>query len=306
MASRMVMAALVALALAVGLIAGMSLPREKALTQTTTSTSGELEEARSQVAQRDAWLDEVAAASVAGRLDGASIAVLVADGAVATEVDQVIAALGDAGASVRLQASLSADWWTPELAAFRGEIADQLGESVVGVDGLNSAEVLQHAIVQALVPDVLPAGTDASADTGGDSQVGGEAAGRAEVLLEVLTRSGLVTVETAATGPVDALVLVTADGPEGAGTVADLTASVWERYVPATVLVVFDEGVGPSVATEAIAHGEELSITNRPSVVIATQEILTAPQVVMALVEQQEGGAGWYGTTESLPLMASP
>ncbi len=86
-----------------------------------------LKDAQAQVAQRDAWLREVAAASVAGRLDGTIVAVLVADGAAATDVDQVMAALTDAGATVGLQASLSDEWWTPELVAFRGEIADQVG-----------------------------------------------------------------------------------------------------------------------------------------------------------------------------------
>ncbi len=120
-------------------------------------------------------------------------------------------------------------------------------------------------------------------------QGSGLAADGADVLLQVLTRSGLLTVQTAATGPVDAMVLVTADGPEGGGTVADLAASVWESYVPATVVVVFDATPSPSVATEAMAHGETLATTNRPSVVIATHEVLAAPQVVLALVEQRDG-----------------
>lgn len=310
MSSRMVMAALVVLALAVGLIAGMAIARDDSATQTTASAGGELEEALAHVAQRDGWLESLAAASVAGRLEGASVAVLVADGASDADVNQVVSALEDSGASVGLRASLSADWWTPELAAFRGEIADQLTESVVGVEGLTSAEVLQHSIVQALVPHAVPAGAGAGAgtpiDDAGDAQPDGVSADRAEVLLEVLTRSGLVTVTTAATSPVDGLVLVTADGPEGAGTVADLAASVWERYVPATVLVVFDETSSPSVGAEAISHGETLPIADRPSLVIATQEVLTAPQVVMALVEQREGGTGWYGDAENLPLIASP
>lgn len=302
----MVMTALVVLALAVGLIAGTAMSSDESPTQATASDEGELAQVQAQVAQRDAWLEEVAAATVAGRLDEVSVAILVADGAVATDVDQVVTALEDAGATVDLQASLSADWWTPELAAFRGEIAEQLGESVVEADGLNSAEVLQHAIIQALVPGALSGGTDSPADTGGNAESEDEVADRAEVLLEVLTRSGLVTVETASTKPVDALVLVTADGPAGAGTVADLAASVWEHYVPATLLVVFDKGAAASIATEAMTHGETVANTNRPSVVIATEEILTAPQVVMALVEQRKGGTGWYGEGENLPLIASP
>jgi len=306
MRSRVVLAALVILALAVGVVVGLATPRDAAEAYVTPSAGQDTQDALAQVAQRDAWLREVATASVAGRLDGQSVAILVADGASAEDVDQVAAALEDAGAGVGLEASVSADWWTPELAAYRGEIADQVKESVVGVDGLPSTEVLQHAIVQALVPDAVPAGADAPGDVGVDFPSDGVAADRADVLLEVLTRSGLLSVSKGATGPVDALVMVTADGPEGGGTLADLAASVWEQYVPATVMVVFGETESHTVATEAITHGETLAIANRPSIVIATEPALVPPQVVFALVEQAAGGAGAYGTAENMPLIAAP
>jgi len=306
MRSRVVLAALVMLALAVGVVVGLATPRERAVADVTPSAGQDTQDALAQVARRDAWLQEVAMASVTGRLDGKSVAIVVAAGASADDVDQVVSALENAGATVGLEASMSADWWTPELAAFRGEIADQVTDSVVGVDGLPSTEVLQHAIVQALVPDAVPAGADAPGDVGVDFPSDGVAADRADVLLEVLTRSELLSVSQRATGPVDALVMVTADGPEGGGTLADVAASVWEQYVPATVVVVFGETESPTVATEAIAHGATLATANRPSIVIVTQAALTPPQLVFALVEQEAGGSGSYGTAEDLLLIASP
>ena len=304
--SRVVFAAFVVLALAVGVVVGLATPRDVAAADVTPSAGHDTQDALAQVAQRDAWLQEVAMASVAGRLDGTSVAILVADGASTDDVDQVVSALENAGAVVALEASVSADWWTPELAAYRGEIADQVIDSVVGVDDLPSTEVLQHAIVQALVPDAVPAGADAPGDVGVDFPSDGVAADHADVLLEVLTRSELLSVSKPATGPVDALVMVTADGPEGGGTMADAAASVWEQYVPATVVVVFSETESPTVATEAIAHGTTLATANRPSIVIASQAALTPPQLVFALVEQEAGGSGSYGTAEGLPLIASP
>lgn len=306
MRSRVVLVALVVFALAVGVVVGLATPRDASVAQATPSAGPDTQDALAQVARRDAWLQAVAVASVAGRLDGKSVAILAADGASADDVDQAAAALEAAGASVGLDASLSADWWTPELAAYRGEIADQVIESVVGVEGVPSTEVLQHAIIQALVPGAVPAGSDAPGDVGVDFPSDGVAADRADVLLEVLTRSGLLSVSTRAAGPVDALVMVTADGPEGGGTMAALAASVWKQYVPAAVVVVFGDTDSPTVATEAIAHGEMLETANRPSVVIATEAVLTPPQLVFALVEQGAGGVGWYGTAEDLPLIASP
>ncbi len=306
MQSRAVFAALVVLALAVGVVVGLATPRDVAVTQVTPSAGQDTQDALAQVAQRDAWLRDVGMASVAGRLDGKSVAILVADGASTDNVDQVVSALEAAGATIGLEASVSADWWTPELAAYRGEIADQVKDSVAGVDGLASTEVLQHAMIQALVPDVVPAGADAPGDVGVDFPSEGVAADRADVLLEVLTRSELLSVSKRATGPVDAYVMVAAEGPEGGGTMADLAASVWEQYVPATVLVVFGATESPTVALEAIAHGDTLDIANRPSVVIATEAVLTPSQVVFALVEQVAGGVGSYGTAENLPVIASP
>jgi len=309
MGSRAVSAALVALALAIGVLLGTAIPRTAEKSQASPSANEDAQAALDAVAQRDRWIDELSAASVAGRLDGMSVAVLVADGASTSHVDQVTEALSRAGAIVGVQASLSDEWWTPEMVAYRGEIADQIEESVVGAEGLTSTEVLQHAIVQALVPDAVPDGAEAPGDVGQDFPSDGVAADRAEVLLEVLSRSGLVTVDTPATAPVDALLVVAADGPAGAGTVADLAASVWEQYVPATLLVVFGSATEqtdvPTVAKDAMTYGESLPMTNRPSVVIATQSALVAPQVVFALVEQAAGGSGAYGEMADLPLIAA-
>jgi hypothetical protein len=306
MRTRVVFAAALVFAFAVGMVMGLAAPKEADVSQASPSTGADVEQALAQVAVRDAWLNEMAAASTAGRLDGRSVALLIADGASSEDVDTVTAALEGAGATVGLEASLSAEWWTPEFAAYRGEIADQVAASVLGAEGAAPTDTLQHAIIQALVPSAVPAGVAAPGDVGVDFPDDGVAADRAEVLLEVLTRSGLVTVNHAAAGSVDALLIVSADGPEGAGTTAALAASVWEQYVRATVVVVFGSEGMPSVATEAIQYGTTLAIGSRPSVVVATEPTLVAPQVVLALVEQENGGAGSYGAMRDLELIAQP
>ncbi|WP_291378562.1 copper transporter [Demequina sp.] len=306
MRSRTVFAAFLVLALSAGVLIGLAAPRGVDATKASPSAAADIEEALARVAQREAWLAEVVTASVSGRLEGAEIAILVADGASAADVDKVTTALKDAGATVALEAALSADWWTPELGAYRGEIADQVADSVIGAEGLPSTDVLQHAIVQALVPDAVPAGAEAPGDVGVEFPDDGVAADRTAVLFEVLTRSDLLAVSEAATGPVDALVIVTAQGPEGGGTMAGLAASVWEQYVSATLVVVFDNGEAPTVATEAITHGATVAITDRPSVVVATEESLMPAQVVLALVEQRDGGSGAYGAAQELALIAKP
>ena len=294
--SRLVVGALVVLALAVGVVVGLAAPRDGG-TSNATPSSG-IDEISSQLAEHDAWLADVSTAAIAGRLDGLSVAVLVADGAPSATVDQVTSAITDAGGSVGVEATMSADWWTPDLAAFRAELADQMAGSVVGAEGLPATQVLQDAIVQALIPAAVPAGVAPTTDQGGSDL--------SSVLLEILTRSGLVNLSAPASGPVDALVIVAGDGPEGAGTVADLAASEWERYMSATLVVVAGKTDMPSVAEEAMAHGQEISADVRPSIVVAAQPALVPAQVVFALTEQFAGGSGTYGTAEDLPLIAKP
>lgn len=306
MSARLVFAALIVMALAVGFVAGTATPRDQEATRVTSTGGQAADEALAQVAVLEDWLMNVSAAAIAGRLDGVSVGVLVADGAEAEDVEAVTQALKSAGAQVGLEASLSAEWWTPELASFRGEIADQVAQSVVGAEGLSSTELLQHAIIQALVPGAVPADVAGQGDVQAEPGEGVVAADGAEVLLEVLTRSGLLTVDRAAEAPVSALVVVTADGPEGAGTIAAVAAGAWENYVPATLIVTFGSATAPSVATDAISQGEALAADARPSVVVATEPSLVDAQVVLAVVEQLDGGAGSYGIGENLDLIAQP
>jgi hypothetical protein len=137
-----------------------------------------------------------------------------------------------------------------------------------------------------------------------------------EVLLEVLSRANILTLDHAAAHGVDALVIVTGGGPKGAGAVVNAAATVWEQYLGATEIVVADDVAGtsgastpdaiPTTASEAMAAAADTPAATRPSVVLISEPKLAAAEIVMALKAQQSGGNGTYGTASGLDIVAVP
>jgi len=317
-------AAIVAAA-AIGYMAGFSTndPRTVDATPTTSDTASPT--ASGSLGETDQWLADIADAVTASSLTGMRLAVVSTDGASASLTDQVSQLIVDAGGTVAVQATLGSHWWAPDLATFRAELADQLATSIVGAPDASASVLLNHAIVQALVPGAIPAGSsdssnssgDASAPSAGDDggQVVAEGEGlivlgdsapdsAAEVMRTSLERSDIVSFTTPpATQPVDGVVLVMGEGPEGGGLAAARFVAVWEQYAPVSVVVAGTPASAraiPATANDLITGLSEEAVGTRSSVVVATAPVLVGPQVVLALAEQFDGGSGNYGTFDGL------
>lgn len=295
MRGRAVTSALVALALGVGVVVGLAAPRSSpdAGEDTSPSASGVTQ---ADLDAKQALITDLAVAAASQRVDGMRVAILVTPGTPAEDVTLVEDALALGGATVATTATMSADWWEPALSSFRAELAAQVSGTVVGVEGLGATDVIQHAIVQALVPGAVPRGTTVDG-TEADAIAAGQQ--RQEVLLEVLKRAELMAADGTASDGVDALVIITAEGPEGAGAVLASAARVWETYVGISEIVVSGASADGSIAGDADAAAAEGPAPTRPSVVRLdrlsdSSEVMWA-QVVLALVEQAQGGAGTYG-----------
>ena len=132
-----------------------------------------------------------------------------------------------------------------------------------------------------------------------------ELSGPTLALLEILERAEILASEGPATSGVDALVVVTGEGPDGAADVLAATARVWEGYVSSTLIVAADPEGGSPIATDLLAAVADAEDATRPSVVIASAKSLAAAQVVAALAEQVRGGSGAYGNRSGLALIAT-
>jgi hypothetical protein len=306
----------VATALGVGVVVGLAAPRSQ---QADTSATPNAQDPQlvADLATRDKWLTAMGDAAVTRRIEGMRVALLITDGTSAETVAQVTSALEQGGATVEATGRLGADWWDPAKSSFRGELATQMSASIVGVAGLGATDVLEHAIVQAMVPGAQPGGTAKSIGTDATGASGVAAgASNQEVLLEVLNRANILTLDHAAAHGVDALVIVAGEGPAGAGAAVNAAAAVWEQYLGATEIVVAgndaaSSGVStpdaiPTTASEAIAAAADTPAATRPSIVLISEPKLAAAEIVMALKEQESGGNGTYGTAPGLDIVAVP
>ncbi len=317
MSGRIVTAALIATALGVGVIVGLAAPRGEVSDNPGATPSAHDAQLTADLAKQEKWLGAVSDAAVTRRIDGMRVALLITDGTPTTTVERVRSALEQGGAKIEATGHLGAVWWDPTKSSFRSELATQMSPSIVGVKGLGATDVLEHAIVQAIVPGAVPRGAAqpaASPAPGG----GGVAEGvsNQQVLLEVLTRADILTLDHPATDGVDALVIVTGAGPTDAGAAVNASATVWEQYVGATEIVVGGEAPGGSgkaaseavstTAREALAAASDTPAPTRPSVVVLSDPKLAAAEIVMALNEQRGGGSGAYGTAPGLDIVAVP
>lgn len=317
--SRLATTAAIIGALAIGLVIGLAAPRDE---DVTSPTGGATSASPAQSgADAERWLAELAGASTRGRLDGMRVALITTDTATEDDRAAVEQALTDAGATVPVVASLGEQWWDAQWATFRGEIADNLTGVVEGAPDASPQILLSHAIAQALLPGALPGGVAPTPEPSPEDPIDldGSAEMRpTEVIRTSLERAEILSIDTAEPltedengvpvmpAAIDAIVLVTAEGPEGAGVVAARAVAVWEQYVPSTVMVVAQAATvsePQTTAAEAIETLAEAATRERPSVVLATQSVLLAPQVVFSLIEQRDGGNGVYGTVGEHPIV---
>lgn len=297
MTSRSVWAAVAVTAAACGVLLGLSLAgqsdhQEEAVESTAT---------RSDVSSE--WLDAVAQAAVSNRLEGLSVVVVAAPGTREGLITSVSEALALAGAQQSATVQLGSAWWDPAQAAFRAELAAQVGDDGSG----DWAAAFEWAVVSAVYPAALVQGQGQDQEIvvdPADAPALSEAAARADIL----TRAQILESEAPVEGPVDAVVILASEVTEG-GSEALVRASIaWERALGAAVIVLEtpEATVASQDALDAVAALDQVTQDSRASFVLATQARLTSAQVVAALAAQLGGQAGNYGAVDGLDLIAIP
>jgi hypothetical protein len=221
--------------------------------------------------------------TLAGQLTGQSVAVVVLSGASGNEVDDVTAALEQAGARVGSTVRLSDAWTDPEQQDVLGRVAAGLyrsqGDSNASV---TAGEALADALV-ASSPTAVAPGDPAKIDPQGIAVVSGLAeAGFVQVTdPTAIRRSGLAVVvspdaATDATVTATFLPLIEALQKDGRGVVVSGSEASTE--------------VGGTVAQ---VRGSDLAAT--VSTVDDLDLQMGSPTVALALVEQLRGDVGQYG-----------
>lgn len=298
-------AALVVAATVGAIVAWAVLPETSASVSDASpdpSQAGRVADLEAERDRRAAQADAATAYAIGGALDEVTVALVFGPGLSDAAAAQAESAFGAAGADVAATMVLDEAWWAPERVAFRTEIADQLRDSVVGVEQAQPEAVLHHALLQVLLAGAVPDGAQPPPDTpqGPPSDIG--ATDRVEVLTEVLARAELLALSGEPGTPVDAIVVMVPAGPESGGAVAQRLAEVAAAYAGAVVLVV--DGAGADTAasvTAAEAAASRLDGADAPSVVGWDGDELDVLQLVAALVEQRAGGTGTYGVEPSDP-----
>jgi hypothetical protein len=202
----LVSAALV-FALAVGVILGSGPLRTALLGQ----GANEADALRADLAARDAdvasathandvlarYIAELEPFTTEGRLGDVNLALVIAPGVTPEQAERVASAVTASGASVVATTTLSELWLDPDQVAFRTALAEEIVADVgVATEQTAPEAVLHAALAQVLVPSLAVAPEPWSSDEAlpPDTTLPQE---QAAVLLDVLTRAGLVTVSRA-------------------------------------------------------------------------------------------------------------
>ncbi|WP_159450091.1 copper transporter [Demequina sp. NBRC 110056] len=304
------------LALAVGVVLGSG-PMRDAFTGSLAEQVDELETdlaqaeadvvaAEAQTSTARQYADESAPAMLSGALLGTSVATVQVSQADAQAQAGVRDRLVQAGATVNAEVVVEPIWTDPSQTAFRSSLASTIAPNVVGVDDSTSAPtVLAHALAQALMPGVYPAGFDESALSDTDFPDAENAPDRSALLLDLLTEAGLVSGVT--TDAVSAFAVVAGPGAEDDATRAEDSGIM---AALATTLAQYTRGV--VVASGVDAAGDVPSaVLNSPdaSATVATvvegTEYYGQISVPLALADAQAGAVGHFGPGEGRTLVPS-
>lgn len=293
------------MALAVGIVLGAG-PLKEDIGTTLTSELTRAREDKAALndqlarARQDKAADQSYAAAtlpvvVKGRLSGRRVDVVAAEGADDQTVNGVQSALEAAGAQVPAVVRLGDEWTHPDAAGDLGTVVDQAATTL----GVDRSHVGDGQLPGVVLGRVLLAGTgkDASAaDTGTARQV-----------LQQLRTKGLVTSSADAPDPASLVVTVAApmsrkgtQGTDGqvnayAGLVRGLD-SVADGAVLASPSAPADDKDG--VSAEAVVSGVRgiRAVTSGVSTVDDADRPMGQVATVLALVGQQQGQSGRYGT----------
>ena len=289
------------LALAVGIVLGAgplqgeigsTLQGEVAgLRDDKAQLNDDLDTARREVEQRDAYLATVGERVVSGALDSRRVALVVLPGADAAVSESVTADIDSAGGEVVTTTSVAPEWVsTDEDTAATRDATVQQAATDAGVD-LSDAGTLEP---RDLLLASLLTRTAIVGDTGPDDVT-------AQAALEGLAGTGLLSLDTEEFARAELVVVVAGavtDGPE------DLRAEAAQRWVGLSVAL-DDRSRGAVVAADVESEGEGVSVltTLREDTAAASEvsgvddaaEPTGRASVVFALAEQDGGDSGQYG-----------
>lgn len=269
-------------------LVGQSAAEAERLRDTITQRDGRIDSLEASLTEHDAFLEALGPVVIADRLAGVNVVIVSAPGVGAEQEAFARAALEAAGATVVGDAQLGDAWFAAEHVAFRNELAEQVRGDVALTDAASGSEaVLQHALVQALLP------TTALLDPSEEPAL---ALGRAGTLREVLVRSDLLTIDLSEDAEAGAVVLLYADPSDDAAQNA-LAAASFARL--AGVVDTLGRWVviasGPSDA-DGVA-GAVASQSSLQGVSVVADAWVPRGGIVLALAlrEQVDGGSGVYG-----------
>lgn len=300
------------LALAVGIVLGAGPLKESigdtltgevdALRQRAADLRTELDASAAELADSRAAFASVADDLLAGTLEDRRVALVTfgdADGGAAGEV---ASRFEDAGATVTARVRLTDDWIDPTRATFRQTLGGTLVEYLEPAPDADagSGTELAEALVQAL-SNSAPEDPDQLSEN-------------AEVVLQLLTESGLIEVDGEVTLPADGIVVV-AGGFDGRlaeetdetapPTRADDLQDVVDRWVAVTrdlafasllrtdgIVVAGHEPVDGGLLDQ-LRDGQDTAA--RASTVSDVQDLVGQVSVPLAFAERVSGAVGHYG-----------
>lgn len=203
-----------------------------------------------------------------------------------------------AGATVTANVTIEQAWLDDEQASFRAAFAAEIADNVVGIDSTVAPDkVIAHALAQALVPTDLneAAGPNDIADPT-------TAADRSTVLLNLLKDADFLS--GTITGSVDAVLVITGDGPEDedlhaaqSETIAEL-AGILDSYDEGTVVasgIAMTVDVPTAIRSSALLHGNVTTVTE-------AMNYFGHFTVALAVGKELAGESASYGYGEELSL----
>jgi Copper transport outer membrane protein, MctB len=301
------------LALAVGIVLGSTELRGAALTaldRTSNALSQKLDAANNEnsALQQEVNGDHAFAQAaepvlLAHLLDGKRVVVITAPGAPSAVVNGITTALGDAGATVSGQVTMSARF--ADTSASNLSLLDQLTQRVAPSNLTLANGTPQQQAAQVLASALMSAGSSGSSGSGGSSGSsgsGGHVAGSqaAQTILSSYSAGQFITVSGQPAQGATLAVIVTAATPPSGGTSDPANQAIvslaqeFGSSSQATVVAGPSAGSGQGSAISAVRSS---GAANNASTVDNADEVSGQVVVVQALSQQLNGHKpGSYGT----------
>lgn len=310
---RVVGSAALVFALAVGVILGSG-PLRTAL---VGGNADEAEGLRAELADREAqlaeasdsqqiltrYLDEATGAATAGMLAEVKVAIVIAPGVDADSAQSMTAAVTESGGVVVATVTLGEAWLDENQVAFRAALAEEIVADVgVATEQTAPEAVLHAALAQVLVPSLAGASDQSAQDPElpPDTTLPQQ---QAEVLLDVLTRAGLVSMQRAPRAddgtvvePTTVVLLTAPAAPDDSGYADDSAALI--RLAGNLVDSQLRTVVAQGPRTAGDPHEVTATRTSgapRFSVVADAWGPAGRLAVVLAAHAEQAGDSGLYG-----------